>query len=317
MREIRDLIPGTAVRVAAPATSANLGPGFDAMGLALDLRDEVELVVVDGPDTARVEGEGADVLPTDGDHLILRLAHAHLTRRGFRAPGLALRAVNRIPHARGLGSSAAAVVTAVLGAEGLLPVAERLGTAELLDATARREGHPDNVAPALVGGATVSWAREDGRGWATAPLALHPDVTPVVAVPDATLSTRTARSVLPESVAHAVAAEQAGRAALLTLALTARPDLLLPATRDRLHQDARAEAMPSSAALMARLRAAGHAAVVSGAGPTVLVLAPDAVAARRAVDAVAGLTAEDGTAWRVLTPGVATEGVRVDSLHHG
>lgn len=317
MREIRDLTPGTAVRVAAPATSANLGPGFDAMGLALELRDEVELTVVDGPDTAHVEGEGAGALPTDGNHLILRLAHAHLTRRGVRAPGLALRAVNRIPHSRGLGSSAAAVVTAVLGAEGLLPEDERLGPEELLDLTARREGHPDNVAPALAGGASVSWARDAGRGWSTAPVALHPDVTPVVAIPDTTLATHTARAALPETVAHAVAAEQAGRAALLTLALTARPDLLLPATRDRLHQDARAGAMPASAALVAGLRRAGHAAVVSGAGPTVLVLAAGEADAREAVEAVAGLTADDATAWRVLTPGVAAGGARVETLHHG
>ncbi|MCG7422186.1 homoserine kinase [Micrococcus sp. ACRRV] len=317
MRELRDLPPGTGARVLAPATSANLGPGFDALGLALELRDEVTLTVVDGPDTAVVTGEGAAELPTDGEHLVLRLAHAHLTRRRFRAPGLALTAVNRIPHARGLGSSAAAVVTAVLAAEALLPADERLSAAELLDVTARREGHPDNVAPALAGGASVSWHRDGGPGWATAAVALHPQITPVIGIPDVTLSTHAARAALPESVPHAVAAEQAGRAALLTLALASRPDLLLPATRDWLHQDARASAMPPSAALVRGLREQGHAAVVSGAGPTVLVLAPTPADAERAAEAMRALAPETGAAWRVLVPGVAAEGARVEPLHHG
>lgn len=315
MQDLRALTPGAGVRVLAPATSANLGPGFDALGLALELRDEVALTVTDGPDTAVVEGEGAEALPTDGGHLILRLAHAHLVRRGFQAPGLALTAVNRIPHARGLGSSAAAVVTAVLAAEALLPEELRLPAAELLDVTARREGHPDNVAPALAGGASVSW-RADAAGWATASLPLDPGITPVVAVPETRLATAEARAALPETVPHAVAAEQAGRAALLTLALTARPDLLLPATRDWLHQDARAAAMPESAALVTALRAEGHAAVVSGAGPTVLVLAPSAAVADEAASRARALTAGSGSGWRVLVPGVAGEGARVEALHH-
>ncbi|ACS30333.1 homoserine kinase [Micrococcus luteus NCTC 2665] len=153
------LAPGTAASVSVPATSANLGPGFDSMGLALELRDEVTLTVVAGPDVAEAEGEGAATLPRDGAHLILRLAHEHLRDRGFTAPGLHLRAVNRIPHARGLGSSAAAVVAAYAAAEALLPAALRRAPADLLEAATRFEGHPDNVAPALVGGATVSWTR--------------------------------------------------------------------------------------------------------------------------------------------------------------
>ncbi|MDY6055598.1 homoserine kinase [Micrococcus sp.] len=309
---------GTAARVSVPATSANLGPGFDSMGLALELRDEIRLEVVDGPDTAAVEGEGAAELPTDGTHLVLRLARAHLEARGARVPGLSLQARNRIPHARGLGSSAAAVVSALTAAEALLPESVRRTPESLLDDAARREGHPDNVAPALLGGATVSWTRDDGvDGFATAALHVHPAVTPVVAVPETRLSTEAARGVLPETVPHAVAAAQAGRAGLLVHALAEDPSLLLPATRDRLHQQQRAVAMPASAALVEALRAEGWAAVVSGAGPTVLVLADGADAARRAADRMAALTADSGVMWRVRVPGIAGEGVRVESLQHG
>lgn len=317
MRGPRELPVGAGAHVTVPATSANLGPGFDALGLAVELRDEVTLTVVEGPDLAEVTGEGEGSLPTDGTHLILRLAHDHLARRGFRAPGLRLTAVNRIPHARGLGSSAAAVVAACAAAEALLPADERRPAASLLDVTARREGHPDNVAPALTGGASVSWTRDDADGFATAALALHPDVTPVLAIPDVELATHVARAALPETVPHAVAAAQAGRSALLVHALTADPALLLPATRDWLHQDPRAAAMPASAALVAGLREAGHAAVVSGAGPTVLVLADGAEAADRAAGAMRSLTAGSGVPWRILVPGVAREGVRVESLHRG
>ena len=311
------LAPGTAASVSVPATSANLGPGFDSMGLALELRDEVTLTVVAGPDVAEVEGEGAATLPRDGAHLILRLAHEHLRDRGFTAPGLHLRAVNRIPHARGLGSSAAAVVAAYAAAEALLPAALRRAPADLLEAATRFEGHPDNVAPALVGGATVSWTRDDVPGPATARLRLHERVVPVVAIPDTELSTHVARGVLPAEVPHAVAAAQAGRAALLVHALAEDPALLLAATRDWLHQEPRAVTMPASAALVAGLRERGHAAVVSGAGPTVLALCDGVRAAEHAAEAARALTADGAAAWRVLVPCVAVDGVRVESLHHG
>ena len=311
------LAPGTAASVSVPATSANLGPGFDSMGLALELRDEVTLTVVAGPDVAEVEGEGAATLPRDGAHLILRLAHEHLRDRGFTAPGLHLRAVNRIPHARGLGSSAAAVVAAYAAAEALLPAALRRAPADLLEAATRLEGHPDNVAPALVGGATVSWTRDDVPGPATARLRLHERVVPVVAIPDTELSTHVARGVLPAEVPHAVAAAQAGRAALLVHALAEEPTLLPAATRDWLHQEPRAVAMPDSAALVAGLRERGHAAVVSGAGPTVLALCDGVQAAEHAAEAARALTADGAAAWRVLVPCVAVDGVRVESLHHG
>ncbi|MFD5330215.1 homoserine kinase, partial [Streptomyces sp. NPDC127092] len=256
-------------------------------------------------------------LPRDGAHLILRLAHEYLRDRGFTAPGLHLRAVNRIPHARGLGSSAAAVVAAYAAAEALLPAALRRAPADLLEAATRFEGHPDNVAPALVGGATVSWTRDDVPGPATARLRLHERVVPVVAIPDTELSTHVARGVLPAEVPHAVAAAQAGRAALLVHALAEDPALLPAATRDWLHQEPRAVTMPASAALVAGLRERGHAAVVSGAGPTVLALCDGVQAAEHAAEAARALTADGAAAWRVLVPCVAVDGVRVESLHHG
>lgn len=316
MQPLRELPVGRSVQVAVPATSANLGPGFDSLGLALELRDEVTFTVVDGPSSASVTGEGEGSLPDDGTHLIIRLALQHLSRRGVGVPGLALRARNAIPHARGLGSSAAAVVAALAGAEGLLEPQDRWDAAALLDACARREGHPDNVAPALAGGVTASWTDDASGGFRTAGLRLHPDVVPVLAVPDVQLATHTARGLLPDTVPHAVAAAQAGRAALLAHALAEDPALLLPATKDWLHQDFRAPAMPDSARLVQTARRAGHAAVVSGAGPTVLVLAAGAEAAEDVAALLRDAAGVTAARWTVTVSAVAGEGARVESLHH-
>ena len=315
----RRLPVGRAVRVHVPATSANLGPGFDSMGLALQLDDEVTLEVVEGVWAASVEGEGAESLPTDGSHLILRLAREHLAARGVTVPGLTLHAVNRIPHARGLGSSAAAVVAAIAGAEALLDPEDRLDADGLLGVCSALEGHPDNVAPALRGGATVSWSRGgDAAGEVgTAELSLHPGVVPVVAVPDVEVSTHAVRALLPTSVPHAEAAAQAGRAALLVHALSREPRLLAEATVDLLHQGPRSSAMPETAALITRLRAAGHAAVVSGAGPSVLVLAPGERAATTAAEYVRELYADSSRGWRVQVTGIARGGARVEHVRHG
>jgi homoserine kinase len=258
-----------AVRVTVPATSANLGPGFDALGLALAWHDEVTVAVADGPGvTVDVVGEGEETLPRDDTHLVVRALAVGFEAFGAAPPGLAVRCVNRIPQSRGLGSSAAAIVAGVLAARALAG-----GTAAVEDAlavAADLEGHPDNVAAALLGGLTVAWT-EAGAGRA---VRLEPAeaLTATVFVPDSALDTATARGLLPPAVPHADAAHAAGRAALAVAALTTRPELLLPATEDRLHQGYRAPAMRETAALVARLRAAGVAAVVSGAGPTVLAL---------------------------------------------
>jgi len=290
------------VTVAVPATSANLGPGFDALGLALELRDEVRVRVAaddEPPVTVEVEGEGAATLPRDASHLVVRSTLAAFADLGMPAPRLALHCTNRIPHGRGLGSSAAAVVAGVLAARALAGAADDEGRTSALAVSTALEGHPDNAAAALLGGLTIAWA--DGAG----PRAVRVDPSPrlraTVLVPEVELATTTARGLLPATVPHADAAHAAGRSALLVEALTRRPDLLLPATEDRLHQAQRAPAMPATADLVSRLRADGLAAVVSGAGPSVLVLT-DVEGSHR------GRLGGSLPGWRVLPLRLARDG---------
>ena len=267
------------VRVRVPATSANLGPGFDSLGLALGLYDEVMVRIADSGLQVDVAGEGADTVARDEGHLVVRAMRAAFDRLGARPPGLELVCANRIPHARGLGSSAAAICAGIVAARALT-VGATLSDDAVLQLATRMEGHPDNVAACLRGGFTIAWLDHAGEisdaAAATArvlPIVPHPSLRAVAFVPDQGLSTEVARGLLPKLVPHEAAARNAGRAALLSAALIqGRADLLLAATQDRLHQDYRAPAMPEAAALIADLRALGHAAVVSGAGPTVLVL---------------------------------------------
>ncbi|QAY63283.1 homoserine kinase [Xylanimonas allomyrinae] len=295
------------VVVRVPATSANLGPGFDALGLALALYDELEvrLVASDGV-VVDVYGEGAGQVPTDEEHLVVRALRHTLDLVGASQTGLRMTCSNAIPHGRGLGSSAAAVVAGVVAARALLADPRVLDSRAVLAIATEFEGHPDNAAPAITGGATVAWQEADGPR--AVGLEVDPSIVATVLVPDARLATSRARAVLPADVPHADAAFNAGRAALLVEALARRPELLLAATEDRLHQAYRSEVMASSAELLNALRAEGFAATVSGAGPTVLVLAPDDDVP--ALDRVlAGLV--DGVAgWRALRPGVAAEGAR-------
>ncbi|MEW2375284.1 homoserine kinase [Micromonospora sp. NPDC047812] len=259
------------VRVRVPATSANLGPGFDALGLALALHDDVAAEVTAGGVTVTVAGQGAGELPADDRHLVVRAMRAAFDGLGGQPPGLAVECVNRIPQARGLGSSSAAIVAGVLLARALVTDGEaRLDDDGVLRLAAEIEGHPDNVAPCLLGGFTLAWTEPSGARAVSLPVA--GGVRPTVFVPAERGLTATARAALPATVPHGDAALNAGRAALLVHALTADPGLLLPATVDRLHQDYRADGMPGSAALVKVLREAGVAAVISGAGPTVLAL---------------------------------------------
>jgi homoserine kinase len=261
------------VRVRVPATSANLGPGFDAFGLALALYDDVVVRVAEGGLSVDVAGEGAETVRRDARHLVVRSMNAAFDRLGGRPRGLEVVCANRIPHGRGLGSSAAAIVAGVVAARALVAGgADRLPDDAVLRLASEIEGHPDNVAACLLGGLTVAWADDAG----SRALRLEPStaISPVVFIPATAVSTAKARRLLPETVPHADAARNAGRAALLVEALTRRPDLLLAATEDTLHQHYRAPAMPRSASLLAKLRSAGIPAVVSGAGPTVLALCP-------------------------------------------
>ncbi|WP_340538000.1 homoserine kinase [Nocardioides sp. GXZ039] len=297
------------VRVSVPATSANLGPGFDALGLALEFRDDVEAEVTPDGLEILVEGEGAGDVPLDETHLVVRAMHHVFDLLGARPPGLRLRCHNVIPHARGLGSSSAAIVGGVLLARGLVADGvERLDDEAVFQLVAGIEGHPDNVAPALFGGLTVS-GRDPEPGaefWsATAPVA--PGVGTVVFIPPTGLSTELARGLLPEQVPHADASANGGRTALLVAALSGQPRWLVTATRDYLHQDYREPAMPHSLALVRALRAEGIAAVVSGAGPTVLAFVADV--SDPAAEAALLARCPDGWTARALP--ISTRGAQV------
>ncbi|HET7689389.1 MAG TPA: homoserine kinase [Nocardioidaceae bacterium] len=287
------------MRVSVPATSANLGPGFDALGLALDLRDVVTAQVTDG---LEIIVDGADAVPLDETHLVHRSMVRAFEALEVPTPGLRLHCVNLIPHGRGLGSSSAAIVAGVAAARGLVEGGtERMDDDALFALAAEIEGHPDNVAPAVYGGFTIAYA-EGGTFRATS-IEVDPRVGVVMFVPANPVETKVARGLLPHVVSHADAAANAGRAALLVAALTRRPELLHDATRDWLHQDYREPAMPETLALVRSLRAQGFAAIVSGAGPTVL-----AFCAAEQADVVA---AAGPAGWRVLRPAIDSEGLRV------
>jgi len=265
---------GTRVaRVRVPASSANLGPGFDALGLALQRYDEVELGLAAGGLCVEVVGEGAGRLPTDVCHLVVRAALATFTALGELPAGLRLVCRNAIPQSRGLGSSAAAVVAGAVAARALVPDgAQRLDDTAVLRLAASFEKHADNAAASLFGGLALAWAEDDG--FHAVRLEPHPDLATVVLVAGATSSTEVTRGLLPALVPLADAAFTGGRAALGLHAFTVRPDLLMAATEDRLHQPYRRAAYPVSAELVDTLRAAGVPAAISGAGPTVLALPP-------------------------------------------
>jgi homoserine kinase len=267
------------LRVRVPATAANLGPAFDAAGLALTLYDDIVVQVTESGLDVQVAGEGSDTVQSGERHLVVKAMRAAFKVLGGQPRGLALRCANRIPHGRGLGSSAAAIVSGVVAARALVVGGgDRMDDLALLRLACQLEGHPDNVAACLLGGFTLAWSEPDGVRAVSS--AVTPGVVPVALVPTTSVSTAKARRMLPEQVPFADAALGAGRSALLSVALTSRPDLLLPATQDRLHQPYRASAMPRSAALVQRLRDQGIPAVVSGAGPAVLALADRATADR-------------------------------------
>jgi homoserine kinase len=303
-------------RVRVPATSANLGPGFDSFGLALALYDDVVVRVAESGLVVDVAGEGADDVRRDKRHLVVQAVRATFDVLGGQPRGLEVVCANHIPHGRGLGSSAAAIVAGIVGARELvLGGAERLPDDAMLRLAAELEGHPDNVAACLAGGFTMAWQepgttpQEAGTtgGPALLTQSLHLDVNKsiaaVVFVPETKSSTAKSRKLLPDTIPFEAAAANAARAALLSQALTRRPDLLLVATEDGLHQSYRASAMSRSAALMTRLREAGIAAVISGAGPSVLALTTTANA-----DAVAEFDTRWFTATRLA---IDTEGARV------
>lgn len=301
---------GGTVTVRVPASSANLGPGFDSIGLALGVWDECTATVGDEPGVRiAVTGSGAGQVPLDESHLVYRtMVHTWSVLGATPPTGLDLTCRNSVPHGRGMGSSATAIVTGIVAAQAIWNISrgsdEPVDLAVANDIAAALEGHPDNSSASVYGGLTLSWT-DDGDEERTRTVAapLHPDVDVVVFVPAIQLSTAKARSVLPSQVRLGDAARNSARAALLIHALGHDPTLLQPATREWLHQEPRRPAYASSMALVDRLRAAGHAAVISGAGPSVLVLTTaDRVAQ------VGGLASAD---WTVMTPGIPRSGAAV------
>lgn len=259
------------VTVRTPASSANLGPGFDALGLALTLYDEITAEVLDAPGLEiQVSGEGERDVPRTEEHLVVTAMTATFDLLGERPTGLRLECANAIPHGRGLGSSAAAIVGGIMLARALVEGSgSRLDDRAAFQLAVDLEGHPDNVAAAMFGGLTIAWV--DGAAAEVQRLDTSVEVTAFVP-PDA-VSTEKARGLLPETVPHRDAAVNAGRAALLVAALTTAPDRLIWATEDRIHQTYRADAMPESYKLLRQLRVEGIPTIISGAGPTVLSFA--------------------------------------------
>lgn len=307
--------PGRAVRVSAPASSANLGPGFDSIGLGLEIRDEYQVVVTDTPGLQlQMHGQGASMLRRDESHLVARTLRQGLSISGagwlpelaMCGLGLRLDCHNVIPMSAGMGSSATAIVSGLslgfaLAGDGKLTDAELT----LINTHAGLwEGHPDNSSASVYGGLTISW-QPSADVVRTACLHVHHQIEPVVLVPHGDrLDTSTARAVLAPLVNHGDAVRQAGRSALLVHAMTSDPDLLWDATCDWLHQEPRRAAYPSSMAAVDALRRLGHAAVISGAGPTVLALVRTDVA-----DAVQTEVKSWGRGWKVLRPDIDSTGV--------
>lgn len=317
MADLISLVNGSSVRVRVPASSANIGPGFDSIGLALGIWDDyVATVTADPGLSIDVEGEGAGDLPCDERHLVHRSMLRAWEQLEVRTPtGLHLRCRNNVPQGRGLGSSATAIVAGVVAAQGLCDIATGRGGANggfdhvfTNNVAAAMEGHPDNASASVFGGMTLSWADDvDPALIHSVQLEVADDVLPLVFVPATQLPTAIARAALPEQVPLGVAALNSARVGLLVEAVTRRPELLLPATREWLHQEQRRASFPDSMTLLDALRGKGHAAVISGAGPSVLVL----TTATQIEDARA---LADQSVWQVLEPGMPVTGATLEIL---
>jgi homoserine kinase len=304
----KELPARLAATAKVPASSANLGPGFDSLGLALGLCDEITVETTDSGLFVEVEGEGAAQVPRGAEHLVVRAVQRGLAAAGVSAAGLVVRCRNVIPHSRGLGSSAAAVVGGLAAANGLVAQVDSvpLTESQLIQLSSEFEGHPDNAAAAVIGGAVVSWTDRAGDrpGYHAVPLRLHPDIHLFLAIPEERSLTAETRVLLPAQVSHEEARFNVSRSALLVVALTQRPDLLMAATEDALHQPQRAKAMPRSAEYLRLLRRYNLATALSGAGPSLLVLSTEPELPSEAVEygaangfAITEMAAGEGVRW--------------------
>jgi homoserine kinase len=307
---------GLVANAVVSASSANLGPGFDSIGLALSLCDDIVVETTDSGLRVLVEGEGADQVPLGPEHLVVRAVERGLQAAGVGVTGLVVRCRNAIPHSRGLGSSAAAVVSGLAAANGLVAQTDStpLSNAQLIQLSSEFEGHPDNAAAAVLGGAVISWTDRTGDhpAYSAVPLRLHPQIRLFCAIPEERSLTAETRVLLPAQVSHGDASFNVSRAALLVVALTERPDLLMAATEDMLHQPQRAPAMPASAEYLRLLRRHKVAATLSGAGPSLIALSTEPELPWEAVEygAANGFTLTEMTAGEAVRwgPGVTVAG---------
>ncbi|TAK14421.1 MAG: homoserine kinase [Anaerolineae bacterium] len=293
-------------RVHVPATSANLGPGFDTLGLALNLWNETTFETGAARFRLDIEGEGAQSLPTDKTNAIYAaFATTYAAAKQTPPAGVHIHCLNRIPLGAGLGSSAAAALTGILAANHLLN--EVFDRGQVIALATELEGHPDNVAPAMLGGLTISAA---GRNGPLTRRAASPDLSLVVVIPDFRLATKKARRALPDSYSRADAVASVGRAALVVEALRANDRALLAeAMADSLHQPYRLPLIPGAAQALAAAQALGAAAALSGAGPGVIAFPPaDPQPVARAMQAA--FTAA-GKASRALFLHTSADGARV------
>jgi len=275
-----ELPVGLTATVTVPGSSANLGPGFDTLGIALGIHDTVEVEVTASGLEVDVTGEGAGDLPRDGSHLVVKALRSGLAAAGAVAPGLRVRCTNVIPQSRGLGSSASAAVAGVVAANTL--AGGPLDDTAVIQLASAFEGHPDNAAASVLGGAVVSWTDVPVDGvsdpsYRAVGIPVDPSIRATALVPDFRASTNAVRRVLPDNVTHVDARFNVSRTAVMTVALQHHPELLWEGTRDRLHQPYRADVLPVTAEWVNHLRNRGHAAFLSGAGPTVLVLGTEPV----------------------------------------
>ena len=294
--------------VRAPATSANLGPGFDCLSLALDVANVVHAWPAERV-SVEVVGEGAGQLPTDATNEVYRAVGSVFAARGKQPPALRLRCENVIPPTRGLGSSSAARASGLLIGNALLD--EPLSLDELLVLGAEQEGHPDNIAACLLGGVQVCVTTNGRVMHCQVPVAAP--LRAVVFVPDFPMDTNRARDLLPRELSVATAVFNISRASLLVAALaTGRTDLLRTATEDAIHQAPRAQVFSALPRLLAAaLDGGAHGAFLSGAGSSVMALA-DADRAEAVGAALAALAAVEGVQGRVLQAGIAEHGATVE-----
>ncbi len=300
---------GLTASAVVAASSANLGPGFDSLGLALSLYDEITVETTDSGLSIDVVGEGAGQVPLDSSHLVVRAIERGLQAagvRGSRTEGLLPQRHSAFPRSRIIGRGRRRRYCSGQWTCCTDLIRRRMTETELVQLSSEFEGHPDNASAAVLGGAVVSWTEGEGSlaRYSAAPLRLHPDIRLFTAVPEVKSSTAETRVMLPAQVSHVDARFNLSRAALLVVALTERPDLLMEATADRLHQPQRAAAMPASSEYLTILRRCGVAAVLSGAGPAVIAMTTATELPQEALDygaangfTVSEMSVGEGVRW--------------------